>query len=324
MSSSLEDDLAQLRSLAFRRLERCGDLLKRFHGAAETINACADKEAIWILHDWLLTPLSLWPIDFEGVARHVLPIIVKKRKLHPHLGLLLRLAGPPPGTTARDLVGAYEHEVARGAYEELVLQGEKFADNEKAVKADKDLMKVWRELKLAYRPGRYANTRGVIRRRMSQERNFREGWEFDWTSPETRFRVLFDALCYRWDLYGFENDQPLLLKLTVNPTPHGTMIVIPRHWSFDKRRDLNWKKIRQLHRAHGAAPQGPKASPNSRERTQEAQRALRLWQEAESMGLRGEAKYDHVKSGLKLNEFTDNSCVRRMVRRAKRSTKNVL
>ena len=65
----------------------------------------------------------------------------------------------------------------------------------------------------------HANKRGVIRRRLSQERSFREGWRFDWSDRQSRFRNVFDAFCYAWDLYGVEKDKPLLMKVTVNPTP---------------------------------------------------------------------------------------------------------
>jgi len=55
---------------------------------------------------------------------------------------------------------------------------------------------------------------------MSQERNLREaGWPFDWSDPRRRFHFFFDAFCYRWKLYGMEHDRPLLLKISVNPTP---------------------------------------------------------------------------------------------------------
>jgi hypothetical protein len=52
----------------------------------------------------------------------------------------------------------------------------------------------------------FQNSRGVIRRRMSLERNLREaGWPFDWSDPRRRFHFFFDAFCYRWKLYGMEH-----------------------------------------------------------------------------------------------------------------------
>lgn len=324
MKRVLSEDLARLRTLAFRRHERCGTLVARLHAARDVIDSHPDAEALWQLYDWLLTPLSLWPIDFEGVAKFLVPLIERRKKLHADLILLLRLVGPAPSAHAQQTLGAYEHEVAKGAYEELVLQAAKFKSKEADVCGDAVLQEIWQRLKKSYRPQRFANSRGVVRRRMSKERNFREDWDFSWDTPRERFQVLFDALCYRWDLYGFQNDQPLLLKLTVNPTPHGTMIVIPRHWSFDKRRDLRWKKIRELHRAHGAPPQGLKAIDNARARREDDSKALRIWEEAKSKGIRGKAKYSRVKAELKLTELTDDSTVRRMIRRARAARKRSL
>lgn len=48
-----------------------------------------------------------------------------------------------------------------------------------------------------------------------------------------------------------EKDKPLLMKVSVNPTPYGTLIFVPRTWSFDARRDLDWGAITRLHRAAG-------------------------------------------------------------------------
>jgi len=68
--------------------------------------------------------------------------------------------------------------------------------------------------------------------------------------------MLFDAMCYRWRLYGMEKDRPLLLKVSVNPTPHGTMIVIPRYLSLDPHRDLDWKLIGRLQSVPGSGEAG--------------------------------------------------------------------
>ena len=51
-------------------------------------------------------------------------------------------------------------------------------------------------------------------------------------------QAVFDAFCMRWNLYGMQGDRPLVTKLSVNLTPHGTMIFIPAYWSFDYKRDV--------------------------------------------------------------------------------------
>ena len=64
--SSVEADLKQLSRMAFGRLWHCGDIVKRFHGLSEAIEQTGEAERIWNIHSWLLTPFTLWPIEFEG------------------------------------------------------------------------------------------------------------------------------------------------------------------------------------------------------------------------------------------------------------------
>jgi len=79
----------------------------------------------------------------------------------------------------------------------------------------------------------------------------REHWPVRWRKSADRFHAVFDVFCQRWHLYGMRRDRPLLLKLTANLTPFGTMIFIPTYWSFDQKRDLNWRAITALHKARG-------------------------------------------------------------------------
>jgi hypothetical protein len=148
---------------------------------------------------------------------------------------------------------------------------------------------------------------------MSQERNFREDWNIDWGNSENKFHVFFDALCYRWKLYGMEHDEPLALKISVNPTPHGTMIFIPRHWSLDLARDLHWNKIGKLHRAQGAIRQGPKLSQSRIEKIKEAHKVKLFWDEARNKKLRGDARYDYVFQKMRRDIRTDHSWLNRLL-----------
>lgn len=52
-------------------------------------------------------------------------------------------------------------------------------------------------------------------------------------------------------------DSPLLMKLSVNLTPHGTMILIPAYWSFDSKRDVRWAAVMKLHCVRAEKRQGP-------------------------------------------------------------------
>src|ERR1051325_11969672 len=72
MNRKLPSDLKHLASLAFRRSAHCAPLLKQFHALKKQIAATGHPDLIWNLYDWLLVPLSLWPLDFEGLAHFLL------------------------------------------------------------------------------------------------------------------------------------------------------------------------------------------------------------------------------------------------------------
>ena len=288
MTRVLQADLENLQKLAFHHSERCGPLLKQFHENTAGINSYSSSALVWRIYDWLCVPLSLWPIDFEGLAKFLFVLIEKKRRFDPDLLWLLKLIGDPPDNATCATVGEFEHLVEAGNYDELVKQPEKFKEHDDVLKRDEELLKSWKQIKKRWDVASLQNRRGVIRRRMSQERNFRGDWNFDWRNARRRFYLFFDALCYRWKLYGMQHDDPLLLKISVNPTPHGTMIVIPRHWSLDLARDLHWNKIGRLHRAHKAIRQGPKWSVTRIQKNREAHEALKYWNEGRKLVKRGD------------------------------------
>jgi len=53
-----------------------------------------EAEWIWNVYNWLLVPLTLWPIDFEGVAQHTIRIAEGKVKMDRGFWLLLRMFRP--------------------------------------------------------------------------------------------------------------------------------------------------------------------------------------------------------------------------------------
>ena len=109
-------------------------------------------------------------------------------------------------------------------------------------------------------------------------------------------------------------ERPLLLKLTVTITPYGTIIMVPKYWSFDPRRDLKWKAIAKLHRTRSAQKQGPKLSSNQAERRQDAKRAREFWAQATEAGLRGERRNQWVMGRLGWDARTDESRLKRLLK----------
>jgi hypothetical protein len=343
---SLSSDLKHLDTLAFHRRAHCGPLLEKFHSLAQTISALppAIADQVWNIYDWLLVPLSLWPVDFEGLAAHVLvtvetssstlaqplsesssetPAVAAARRsasddggsILPSAFRLLHLMDAPPSPDTQSVVAAFEHDIESGRYEKMLKQAAKFDEQEKALLQNEQLAAEWAELKRLFDIKQFQNSRGVIRRRMSQERNLREpGWPFEWSDLRRRFHFFFDAFCYRWKLYGMEHDRPLLLKISVNPTPHGTMILIPRHWSLDPRRDLDWPLITRLHRSRGAKKQGPKLSQTRIEKLDEARQVRKLLEKARKKGLRGDSLHEFICIQMKRDIRSDPSWWKRLRR----------
>jgi hypothetical protein len=90
-----------------------------------------------------------------------------------------------------------------------------------------------------------------------------------------------------------------MMRLTANLTPFGTMIFIPAYWSFDPKRDLNWRAITALHKARGVAKQGPKLSANQLAARVEAIHAAQSREEADALKLKGEARISWMLKQLK-------------------------
>jgi hypothetical protein len=315
MTRSLEKDLVQLSRLAFKRRERCGSLVERFHMLRESIELFGESRLMWNVCDWLLVPLTLWPIDFEGLARHTLRVVEGKEPLDRRFKLVLRLVSRPPPKKTQQAIARYERDVEEGIYHRMLRQPSKFDEIETALEKNEQLAELWEEIKEEFQTSKYRNKRGVIRRRLSQERNFREGWQLDWTDERSKFYAAFDAFCYAWDLYGMERDKPLLMKMSVNPTPYGTLLFIPRTWSFDAKRDLDWGAITRLHRAQGVGRQGPKLSEGRMEVRRQAAQARRLWARAEKEGLTGDERRKWVCRQMGKDERTDASWLYRLLRR---------
>src|SRR6266850_7241375 len=72
MLRDLQKDLQHLSTLAFRRKTQIAPLLEKFHSLRDQIDRSGHADLIWNIYDWLLVPLSLWPLDFEGLSSYLL------------------------------------------------------------------------------------------------------------------------------------------------------------------------------------------------------------------------------------------------------------
>jgi hypothetical protein len=212
--------------------------------------------------------------------------------------LLIDLLPEPPDETICAAVAGHELHVQKGTYENLVKTQAKYSQNELAISTDPQLRRQWARIKAAFNVQAYCDHKGVIRRTMSAERNLRPSFSVNVRRREDVFRAAFDAFCLRWNLYGMQNDDPLLLKLAVNITPYGTMIHIPAYWSFDPKRDIRWDAIASLHRVRVPGRQGSALAEGLAERMRAARKLRHLDQEALRLGLKGEKKHEFLCVGL--------------------------
>jgi hypothetical protein len=312
MKNPLKEDLARHAKLAFRRMRPGADLIKQFHALPETARRCPHLIRVY---QWLTVPFSLWPVDIIGVAGHLFDLAKSSRKPSAEITELIELLGDPPSARTCDSIGAYEHNVKGGNYESLVKAQHKFDFREEILKENPGFLADWKWIKSHFDVLKHQGDNGVIRRRMVSERNFHPpDWNFRWKSVDDRFFNVFDAFCHKWVLYGMERDKPLLQKLSVNITPYGTMIVIPRYWSLDGHRDLRWRSTARLHKSRDVSKQGLKLGTNQKERRQQAEAARSLVNQAKQHGIKGEKRDQWVMARLGMHAETDRKQLWRLLK----------
>lgn len=320
VKSDLGRDLALLRRLAFRRIERVGDVVKEVHAVRDTHPNHPGLQALEVVRRWLLMPFTLWPVDFVGLGRHLTSEIRNGKDLRPEVLFLLEQVSELPKPKVQRAIAAHELQVEKGRYERVITREARLKYREK-VKQTSDnpaFRKEWQQLKSLFNLRMGKGEKRVIRRRMVQERNFRNDWEFRDDDDKLLFKAAFDAFCHRWNLYGMEGDKPLVLKLSVNLTAHGTMIVVPAYWSLNTAKDLDWSEIMKLHRPRVAMRQGPVLSQARMDRRNMAKKTRLLWEKLKRKGIKGDELYQQIKKGLGvLPSFTDRE-IRRLKQEAMR------
>jgi hypothetical protein len=321
MKSELHQDLKRLAELAFHRVEACGNLISEFHTLPQKSKAHPLYPLMENVRLWLLSPLSLWPVDFVGVGNNILKCIRESKKPDPQLTLLFSFLKKTPTAREQLAIGSHELQVRTGSYETHISAQQKFKYKEEILTANPIFKAEWNAIKAKFNVDKYRDPKGIIRRRMVQERGFRlPGWECNWNKEKSRFDTVFNAFCHRWILYGMEGDKPLLQKLSINVMPLGTMIFIPRYWSFDRKRDLKWGAITKLHRSRGVHRQGEKLGSGEVERIKEAFKAQALWQQSKTAGLKGDRRKDWVIKKMGWSPENDFSKFRRLLKLAAQFT----
>jgi len=317
-NSSLQVDLKRLGALAYHRFENSEDLVRKFHRFRKS--ADADLDHLLKLSGWLFVPITLWPIDIEGLFRAAIDRASSGKRLDTTMILLIDLLPSTPIEQTQRKVSEHEHAVQQGNYESLIQARHKYDQIESQLADDRAFQAQWNSIKAQFDVRKFADHKGIIRRRLVTERSMRDHWPFRWRKTADRFHAVFDVFCQRWNFYGMQRDRPLLLKLTANLTPFGTMIFIPAYWSFDPKRDLNWRAITALHKARGVQKQGIKLKTNQQARRIEALRAAQLSKQAAALKLKGQARTLWIMNGLRLDLRTDERQLRRILAKSRDGT----
>lgn len=299
VSSTLKHDLAVLMGRAHCVIDWAEPVLRRFHQAKKSF-AGEDGCRLHKLHDWIMVPLTLWPLEVCDLMRDAVAHWQGHTALSDKQRLVIDLLPEPPDARACEIVARHEEMVQIGAYENLLGNAAKYAQMEGELKANSEFQTHWTRIQVTFDPQRFADHKGVIRRTMGTERNLRPDWASRTPGPRGEFQTAFDAFCMRWNLYGMQHDAPLLLKLSVTLTPNATMIVVPACWSFDPKRDIRWGEIAKLHRARARSRQGAALKEGKEHRRKLALKLRKLDAEAAKRRLRGDAKQAFLCAGLGL------------------------
>jgi hypothetical protein len=265
-----------------------------------------DRDLVTRVYEWFLCPVTMWPCRLSSLLSQMLDLVEKGRPVSAEMRLLVEVLPDLPNAKAVETFVTHEHDVQAGRYEHLVpAVRAKFNATEKELAANRAFRTDWRKLSSSFDIARYADHKGVVRRTLVSERNMRGPSSLDWGDMSARFQAVFDAFCAKWNLYGMQNGQPLLLKLSVNLTPYGTMIFVPAYWSFDPKRDVSWGEVSKLHRSRGQHRQGATLAENAEQRRKDAAKLAKLDLQAKTQALRGAKRHEFLCRGLNWDVRTD-------------------
>ena len=198
-----------------------------------------------------------------------------------------------------EVVRASERLVLEGRFEDYITLPAKYEEYVARLRDHAGFKRDWEQLRQQY-PVQTAAS-GILHRTLIPERNWARGPGAAFDSEDQQFQAAFDLFCWKYYLWGMKNGEPLLLKPSVVFTPYGTQIFIPGYLSFDARRDLDFRRINQLHKARGVTRQGPGFSTGRMETAEKKKRVKAAAKQARRKGLKGDQRYEFIsqKSGVK-------------------------
>jgi hypothetical protein len=295
----------ELESQAYNRLAWGKPTLLRYHRIVAKIPPS------WRIHSdklfaWFLVPITLWPFDIQDALQGLLDDVESRRKTPGAWMLAVELLPEPPNASVIATTVVHEHQVQHGEYENFTSKvAGKFSATQEELRESTERKADWAKICREFAIEKFRDHKGVIRRVMIPERNLQPGTGPKVRRKSERFWAVFNAYCQKWNLYGMQYDDPLLLKLSVNLTPFGTMVFIPAFWSLDWKRDFSVERIAELHRARVPKRQGQTQSEGREHRRKQAQKLQLLDEEAKQKKLRGQKKHEFLCQGLGLHPVTD-------------------
>lgn len=288
----LESDLKRLRAIGNDRYE---NLLRRVCRAIATRQEHPSYPLLEKLRSWLLTPVFLWPVDIEILGRRAVDLIGCGRSLDEPISFLLQILTMPPKGNVVDAMLEFHRCQETNEWECFLRAAHKFDLRQQEVENRDDLKVMWCNARHLFVGRELENVEGLIAIPGTVLSRFVVESGLKWDRKEDRSRAIVRVFCHRWNLEGFDGEQPLLLRPRVFFNAYGTVIFIPSYWSFDCRRDFEWGVIMEIHRLRGAAKIGLSRGEGRVARQAESRRAKELMKTGRLQGLKGGKLMEWIK-----------------------------
>ena len=324
MTRNLASDQQRLSQRTFSRHRSCAKLIDQLHGFLESPKYDRYHYLLETLLEGLITPYTTWKADFKGFAEHVCRLLKQGKRLSPQIvATIQRMADVPP-EPVHMILGENERGVKRGTYDPFLSGGaqDKFKIYEGSLLESKEFQADFAQFLREWDVAKYYDDYKVLRRTPTGERNFHPPqWYFRGKTKKELFEYALDIFCGTWELYGIEDRDgkpfPLLQKLSINATANGLMLFIPSYWSFDFRRDINWKEFNKLQKARCGGRIGSKSASTRMEYNATLRRVAMAKAQAKALQLTGAAMYEHIRTVAKLAATVDDRVIRRWIAEGK-------
>jgi len=111
-------------------------------------------------------PITVWPVDIEGLLRIALDRAASGRRLDDSMILLIALLPLPLSNKTQRAVSEHEHSVQRGSYESLIRVRHKYDQIESQLARDPTFQAQWNSIKGHFDVTKFADHKGIIRSRL--------------------------------------------------------------------------------------------------------------------------------------------------------------